>query len=405
MLALLEHKRHVLVGAVHQQYRCQRSQSAHESQTMKIRRIEVYGYELSYRYGNYVMSGGQVVTHLPSTVVRIVADDGLDGFGEVCPLGPLYLASHGGGARAAIAQMIDDLMGVDATNLNAVHAAMNASLRGHAYAKSAIDMACWDLLGKATGKDVATLLGGRMQQSFLLYQAVPLGSVEHMREYVQARRAEGIKRFQLKLGADPYEDAARVRGVAEVLSDDEFIVADANGGWRLQDAVIAARLIEPLERVFFEEPCKTLEECLYVRQRTTLPMVLDEVITDVNTMLRAFHAGGMEAINLKLSKFAGLTGSKLVRDIAGALGLRVTIEDTWGGDLVTAAVSHLAASTPAEHVLTVSFMNDWTNEHIASYMPRSSNGTGAAPTAPGLGVVVDLESLGAPLFVASDSSR
>ncbi len=367
---------------------------------MRIQRIEMYGYDLNYRYGNYVMSGGQVVTHLPSTVVRIISDDGVEGFGEVCPLGPLYLASHGDGARAAITEMMPGLIDLDPRNLNAVHAAMNRRLRGHAYAKSAIDIACWDVLGHATGTDVATLLGGRLTESFPLYKAVPLASSEEMREYVLARRAEGIHRFQLKIGADPYEDAARVAAVVECLDDNDFVVADANGGWRLQDAMIAARLIEPYQRVFFEEPCRTLEECLYVRQHTTLPMVLDEVITDTQAFLRAHHAGGMEAINLKLSKFAGLTGSKLIRDLANQLGLRVTIEDTWGGDLVTAAVAHLTGSTDVQQLLTVSFMNDWNNEHIAGYQPRSENGKGSTPAGPGLGVQVDVAALGTPLFVA-----
>ena len=367
---------------------------------MKIERIEVYGYDLTYRYGTYVMSGGQVVGSLPSTVVRIIGDGGIDGWGEVCPLGPLYLAAHGLGARAGLQQMAPALLGVDPTNLAAVHAAMDGALRGHAYAKSPVDIACWDLLGKATATDVATLLGGRRQASFPLYKAVPLGPPEQMRDYVLARRGEGIHRFQLKLGANPYEDAARVRAVVEVLSDDDLVIADANGGWRLQDAMIAARLLEPLDRVIFEEPCKTLEECLYVRAHTSLPMVLDEVITDVPALLRAHHANGMEAINLKISKFAGLTGSKLVRDLADQLGLRVTIEDTWGGDLVSAAVGHLAASTKADQLLTVSFMNDWTNEHIAGYQPRSRNGVGAAPAGPGLGVEVDVVMLGSPLFTA-----
>jgi L-alanine-DL-glutamate epimerase-like enolase superfamily enzyme len=221
-----------------------------------------------------------------------------------------------------------------------------------------------------------------------------------MTEYVLQCKREGIKRFQLKIGADPYADAERVRSVVEATDADDYIIADANGGWRLQDAIIAARLIEPCHRVFFEEPCRTLEECLYVRQHTSLPMVLDEVITDVNTLLRAFNEKGMEAINLKISKFGGLTGSRLVRDIADALGLRLTLEDTWGGDLVTAAVSHLAASTRAEATLTVSFMNDWTNEHIAGYQPRSKDGVGFAPSGPGLGVEVDVSMLGKPLFAA-----
>ena len=123
------------------------------------------------------------------------------------------------------------------------------------------------------------------------------------------------------------------------------IIADANGGWTLQDAMVVARLIAPLPRVFLEQACASIDECLYVRQHTDLPMVLDEIIHDVPSLLRAFTARGMEAFNLKISKVGGLTQARLMRDIAVALGLRVTIEDTWGGDITTAAVSHLAAST------------------------------------------------------------
>jgi L-alanine-DL-glutamate epimerase-like enolase superfamily enzyme len=227
---------------------------------------------------------------------------------------------------------------------------------------------------------------------------VPLGRVEEMAAYVEARRAEGIHRFQLKLGADPHEDAARVRAVLEATTDEDVVIADANGGWRLQDAVVAARLLEGLDRVFFEQPCPTLEECLYVRRVTTLPMVLDEVITDAGSFLRAWRECGMEAVNLKVSKVGGLTRARQLRELAETLGVRLTVEDTWGGDLVTAAVSHLAASVRPELLFTVSFMNDWTNEHVAGHEPRSRGGVGAAPTGPGLGVDVDVELLGEPLL-------
>jgi L-alanine-DL-glutamate epimerase-like enolase superfamily enzyme len=367
---------------------------------MRIKRVDVYGYDLSYIHGSYVMSSGRVITHLPSTVVRLTTYDGLEGWGEVCPLGPTYLDSFGGGARAALRELAAAVIGIDADNLSAVRRAMDAALRGHEYAKTPIDLACWDLLGKVTGTPVVALLGGRLQDEFPLYMAVPLGDPEDMARYVAARKAEGIHHFQLKIGGDPYQDAERTRQVLEVTSEEDLVIADANGGWRLQDAVIAARLLEPLERVYFEQPCRTLEECLYVRQRTTLPMILDEVILDVPSLLRAYHGGGMEAFNLKISKFGGLSGAKLARDLAHALGLKVTIEDSWGGDLTTAAVSHLAASTAPETLFTVSFMNDWTNEHIAGYQPRSHNGRGSAPDAPGLGVDIDVERLGKPLFSA-----
>ncbi len=268
---------------------------------------------------------------------------------------------------------------------------MDGALAGHAYAKSALDIACWDLLGKAAGLPVSALLGGTTSSDFPLYVAIPLGPVADMVAHVQARKAEGTTRFQLKLGADPREDAARVRAVLEATDDGDVIIADANGGWRLQDATIAARALEGLDRVLFEQPCPTLEECLIVRERTTLPMVLDEVIVDVQTLIRA--QGACEAINLKIGRVGGLTKAKLIRDLGQQLGLRFTIEDSWGGDLTTAAVAHLAATTKPDQLLMASFMNDWTLDHIAGYQPRSRHGRGQAPTAPGLGITVDPRSL------------
>ena len=365
---------------------------------MRIARVDVYGYDLTYIHGRYVMSRGRVIETLPSTVVRITTESGAVGFGEVCPLGSAYLPSHGGGARSALVELVPAVVGLSVTNLGAVNGAMDRALMGHGYAKSAIDTACWDAFGRAVGIPVCDLLGGRLSESFPLYFAVPLASAEEMAAYVQARRSEGIHRFQLKIGADPYEDAERTRQVVESTGPEDIIVADANGGWRLQDAVVAARALDSLERVFFEQPCPTLEECLIVRQRTTLPMVLDECIRDVHSLLRAYEAKGLEAFNLKISKVGGLTQAKLMRDLAVTLGLQVTIEDAWGGDLVTAAVSHLAASTPPETLFTVSFMNDWTNEHIAAHEPRSRGGIGSAPERPGLGIDVDLDLLGEPLL-------
>jgi L-alanine-DL-glutamate epimerase-like enolase superfamily enzyme len=362
-----------------------------------IRGVDVYGYELTYLHGSYTMSSGRRIDTLPSTVVRITTASGVEGFGEVCPLGETYLPAFGEGARAALRQIAPALIGVDAANLGAVSAAMDGALMGHAYAKSAVDIACWDVLGRALGVPVSRLLGGVLAERFPLYVSVPLRSVEEMAAFVRERGAEGVRHLQLKLGGDPHEDAARTAGVVAAAGD-AVVIADANCGWRLQDAIVAARLMDGLDRVFLEQPCRTLEECLAVRERTTLPMVLDEIILDVPSLLRAHAANGLEAFNLKLSRVGGISRAKLLRDLAVELGLRVTIEDSWGGDLTTAAVSHLAASTPPGALFTVSFMNDWTTEHVAGYRPRSQGGWGAAPDAPGLGVDVDLAALGEPLF-------
>ena len=368
---------------------------------MRITRVDVYDFELTYVHGAYVMSGGRVIDSLPSTIVRVTTDDGVQGWGEVCPLGSTYLASYAAGARAALAVLGPAVLGLDPTNLASVNDAMDGVLMGHEYAKSPLDVACWDITGRAHGASVTTLLGGLRQERFPLYMAVPFGHPEEMTEYVMARRAEGIHRFQLKIGGDPAVDGVRARLVIEATGPEDLVVADANCGWRLNDAITAARLMENLPRLYFEQPCPTMEECIEVRKHTTLPMVYDEVVHDVPTLLRAVREGGAGAFNLKVSKVGGLTKAKLMRDLAQDLGVQVTIEDTWGGDIVSATSAHLAASTRPEALLTVSFMNDWTNEHVAGYQPRSERGFGTAPVGHGLGIDVDTTVLGVPVFSAT----
>ena len=366
----------------------------------KIQRIEVFTYDLTYAHGDYVMSGGRTIRTLLSTVVRLTTSSGVEGFAEVCPLGPNYLPGYGAGAQSVIAEFAPALIGLDIENLGLINKTMDGALAGHAYAKSVVDIACWDAFGKITNQSVYTLLGGKRQEQIPLYVAIPLEAEGEMAKHVLARKAEGTRRFQLKVGANPHEDASRVQTIHNVTDSNDFIIADANCGWRLQDAVVAARLLNDLDRVYLEQPCRTLEECLIVRQRTTLPMVLDEVITDPQSLLRAYDAKAMEAINLKISRVGGLTKAKFMRDLCENLGIRMTIEDTWGGDMTTAAVSHLAASTDPELLFAASYMNDWVLEHAAGYSPRSKNGWGAVsdPNVPGLGIEVDVEKLGKPIL-------
>jgi cis-L-3-hydroxyproline dehydratase len=286
-----------------------------------------------------------------------------------------------------------------------VNRAMSTALMGHNYVKSAIDIACWDVFGKAVGRPVVDLLGGRATETMPLYKAVPLAPAAEMVAFVAEQKAHGINRFQLKVGADPYEDAQRVADVAAATEAGDYIIADANCRWGRQDAVIAARLLDRIatgsERVYIEQPCLTLADCLAVRRHSSLPMILDEIITDLRALTEAVAAHGMEAINLKLNRVGGLTQAKLIRDACVEFGLRLTIEDSWGGDLTSAAVSHLGASTPEHALFAVSFMNDWTDNHLCGYQPRSDHGRGAAPSTPGLGVSVNQEKLGAPVGVWS----
>lgn len=359
---------------------------------MKITSVDCFGYDLNYAHGEYVMSGSRAATTEVGTLVRLRTDEGLEGWGEITPLGNRYLPTHWAEVRAALHTLAPAIIGCDPTNISSVKRAMHRGLLGGGYAKSAVDVACWDILGKAAGLPISTLLGGVLQEDFPLYEAVPLRSPQEMAEFVVERQNAGIHRFQLKVGNDPHEDAERTRAVVDVAQQQSIIVADSNGGWNLRAAQIALKELAGLP-VFIEQPCRETSDCAFVMRHSDLPLVLDESVLDSTDVFRAKNEAGAVSINIKVSRVGGLTEAARMRDLMQELDMLVSVEDAWGGDIVTATVSHLAASTRPENFQNASFMNDWTDGHVAGYNPRSVGGRGSAPTGPGLGIQVSAEGL------------
>jgi L-alanine-DL-glutamate epimerase-like enolase superfamily enzyme len=163
----------------------------------------------------------------------------------------------------------------------------------------------------------------------------------------------------------------------------------------MHDALRVARAVHDLD-VYIEQPCRTYDECLTVRRRTDHPFVLDESIDSVEMILRGHADHAMDVVNIKISKFGGITRARLARDLCARLGIAVTIEDSWGGDIVTAAIAHLAHSTPPDLLFTTTDFNSYVTVSTADGAPRRRHGRMAAGTAPGLGVQPRMDVLGAP---------
>ena len=365
---------------------------------MKIRRISAYQVDLPLAEGPYNWSAGKSVSVFDSTLVRIDTDDGRTGYGEVCPLGPTYLPAYAAGARAGIAEVGPSLLGLDPTQLGLLNRAMDVALKGHPYVKSPIDIACWDLLGQAAGLPLCELLGGRYGDDFPLYRAISQEPPERMAESVATHRAHGYSRFQLKVGADPTIDVARIRAAASAVGPENRLIADANTGWLMHDALRVVRAVGDLD-IYIEQPCLSYEECLSVRAHTRHPFVLDESIDSLNALLRAHRDNAMDVINLKISKLGGLTKTRQMRDLCVSLGIAMTIEDTGGGDFTTAAIAHLAHSTPPEFLFTSTDFNSYVTVSTAETPPLRTGGRLAAPRRPGLGLAPRMEVLGEPVLV------
>lgn len=364
---------------------------------MKITRITAYQVDLPLHEGSYGWSGGKSVEVFDSTVVRVETDEGSAGHGEVCPLGPVYLPAYAEGARTGIAEIAPALIGEDPTQLARLNRTMDATLQGHPYAKSALDMACWDLLGQAAGQPVCNLLGGRYGDDFVLYRAISQRSPEEMADNVAGYREAGYRRFQLKVGSDVDTDVARIRAVRDVLDPADVLIADANTGWLQHEAARVVRGVRDVD-VYVEQPCASYEECLTIRRRTDHPFVLDECIDGLGPLLRGHADGAMDVVNLKISKFGGLTRVRQARDLCVSLGIAMTLEDSWGGDIVTAAIAHLAHSTPPQFLFTATDFNSYVTVSTAEGAPRRDRGRMAASTEPGLGVRPRMEVLGEPLL-------
>ncbi|MEO8716265.1 MAG: cis-3-hydroxy-L-proline dehydratase [Acetobacteraceae bacterium] len=364
---------------------------------MKITRLLVYQVDLPLREGSYNWSGGKSVSVFDSTVVRVETDAGLAGHGEVCPLGSAYLPSYAAGVRAGLAELGPHLLGEDPLLIGPLNRLMEARLKGPPYVKSAIDIACWDLLGQASGLPVATLLGGRYGEAVDLYRAISQDTPERMAEKVGLYRAEGYHKFQLKVGGAPDADIARIKAVAARLKTGDVLVADANTGWLAHQAARVVRAVEDLD-VYIEQPCLSYEECLSVRRRTSHPFVLDESVDSILMLLRAHADQAMDVVNIKISKLGGLTAARQVRDLCVAMGIAMTIEDSWGGDIVTAAIAHLAHSTPEQFRFSATDFNSYVTVPIADGAPRRVRGRMAASDLPGLGVTPIMAALGAPVL-------
>ena len=277
---------------------------------------------------------------------------------------------------------------------------MDTTLKGHPYVKSAIDMACWDIFGQATGQPVSNLLGGRYGDDFLLYRAISQEAPEAMAGKVAGYRAEGYRKFQLKVGGDPETDIERIRAVSAELQRGDVLIADANTGWLMHQATRVVRAVKDID-VYIEQPCETFEECYSIRKMTDHPFVLDESIDGLPILLRANSLQAMDVVNIKISKFGGLTKARQARDLCVSLGIAMTIEDSWGGDIITAAISHLAHSTPAELLFSSTDFNSYVTVSIANDAPQRNNGRLAASTNPGLGITPKMDVLGQAVFKSS----
>lgn len=372
---------------------------------MKISRIDVYQIDLPLTQP-YFLSGGRLrFDRLDSTLVHVQTTDGLSGWGESCPWGHTYLPAHGAGVRAGIETVAAALIGQDPCALDELNRTMDQCLPGHPYAKSAIDMACWDILGKFTRMPLWRLLGASTPQAVAVNSSISTGTPKAMLALIREASAQGYRTHSAKIGGDDVAaDIKRIETITAELPDDELVTFDVNRAWtpavaiKVLNSVQTSNQQSGIEQPWIEQPCETLQQCVQVAKRVVQPIMLDECLHNFDDHLQAWSLNACEGVKVKPNRLGGLSKARRIRDFGLQAGWQMHIEDVGGTVLADTAAIHLAASTPAAHRLA-----SWLCHYHLSLDPfegqgaRNVNGFATPPSLPGIGVTPDPDKLGATI--------
>ncbi|WP_420412178.1 mandelate racemase/muconate lactonizing enzyme family protein [Roseibium sp.] len=370
---------------------------------MKITRIRVYKTDLPYVDGAYGWGAGNAITVAKASVVVIDTDAGVQGCGEFTPCGENYMVAHSEGVEALARLVAPVLIGEDPRQVARIEQILDHTIQGHGYAKAPFDAACWDIFGKSLDAPVWLLLGGKLTDGAPMYRVAPHRGTEETIAELERHRAAGYRQFQIKVGADWSSDIDRIRATVPLLKPGEKAIADANQGWRVDNALRVARATRDLDFIF-EQPCRTYEECLQVRRRIDLPMKLDECVTSMRAAQRIVTDQGADLVCLKISNLGGLSKARRVRDFFLDNRIPVVAEDTWGGEIATATLAHFAASTPAEYLQNTTDLCNYNTRSTGTPAPKTEGGKLFAPDTPGLGIAPDFTSLGEPVATYGEAA-
>ncbi|MEX0329195.1 MAG: mandelate racemase/muconate lactonizing enzyme family protein [Ruegeria sp.] len=363
---------------------------------MKITRIRIYQMRLPYVGGAYVWGAGNAIETAIASVVVIDTDASLQGCGEFTPCGENYMVAHSEGVSALARLVAPKLLGEDPRQVGRIEQLMDHLVQGHGYAKAPFDAACWDILGQACDQPVWMLLGGKLTDGAPMYRVAPQKPTDQTIAEMNAYRDQGYRQFQIKVGGDWATDIDRIRATVPLLNAGEKAMADANQGWRVDNAIRVARATNDLDFIL-EQPCQTYEECQQVRRVAEQPMKLDECLTGMHMAQRIVADRGAEICCLKISNLGGLSKARRVRDYLIENRIPVVSEDTWGGEIATAAVAHFAASTPPEYLQNTTDLMNYNTRSTGIGGPVARDGKLFAPDTSGMGVEPDFDSLGAPI--------
>ncbi|QDU37441.1 L-Ala-D/L-Glu epimerase [Maioricimonas rarisocia] len=362
---------------------------------MKITKIDSFAVRIPLKPKRRMISALGQQGDSEYLLVRVETDAGIEGAGEATVMAR-WSGETVWSAQAMVDRMLaPKLIGLDPRAIEEIDAVIDAVTKDNWFAKSAIEMACWDIAGKDAGKPVYDLLDGprrsnRIECRFSM-GAYPL---EQARTIAEELVEAGFRTIKVKVGTNVAEDIARVKTVREVIGPDRALVIDANGGWDAETAIAATKEMQSLNVSLFEQPTPRHEYAglARVREETGIPVMADDTVFDLAQAQECLRNGACDVISVYPGKNGGIRKSRQIAEVAAERGVACSIGSNLEWDVASAAMCHLVVGT--DNLQVERFPGDILGPEYHEFSivknPLTIEGPFIeTPTGPGLGVEVD----------------
>lgn len=311
---------------------------------MKITAIETYPVRIPLKPECQMITALGVHNDSDYVVIRVRTDEGLEGVGEAT-VSIRWSGETVWGAVAALDRIFaPGLLGYDPTQIESIDRRLDELARGNWFAKSAVEMACWDLKGKAAGKPVYELLGGAVRPlTFRSRYSMGAYDVPRARTRAAELVAAGFDTIKVKVGGRAEDDVARVRAVRDVIGPDRTLVIDANCGWSAETAIRCVNELEDCRLGLVEQPTPDgdFEALARVRRETRPPVMADDICFDLVDARELIRNECCDVISVYPGKNGGIRKSKAIVDLAARHGIACAMGSNLEFDIATAAMGHL----------------------------------------------------------------
>jgi len=359
---------------------------------MKITEIEIMAVRIPTIMPYFLSSG--TVNEAMSVIIKLHTDNGLYGIGDTSPCTTLSEESPESVYCILKNYLFPAIKNMDPFNIGLIHQRMDHTVKRNSFAKAAIDIALYDILGKYFNVPVYKLLGGCFRKELpLLWPLMGADADINVKESKNAVNS-GFRSFMIKVGGnDPDIDVERVAAVRKAIGDKMIIIPDANQGWTPQIAIQCIRKMESCKVAWVEQPVPSwdIDGLIYVRNAVNVPISADESIYSIYDAMNLAKRDAVDIISIKLQKSEGFYKAKKIAAIMESVNIPIYINSMIETGGSVAASLQFAVSLP--NIITYSTALMSTLRLKDDILKKGSlnikNGVIKVNDRPGLGVELD----------------